>query len=108
MSNKNFERLNWLSIIHSFKQCITSTVFRFAQNKCPAYLNEVFRQTEIIRVNATNSYLKLNNPFGKISTGQNGLSYIGLANWNKISDILKKAENLKISFFSLNISTFFS
>ena len=32
-------------------------------NKCPAYMNEVFRPTENMRINSRNSFLKLNHPF---------------------------------------------
>ena len=43
-----------------FKQCVTSTLFKFVQKKYLAYLNEFFRPAESIRKN---------------STGQNGLCY---------------------------------
>ena len=73
ISNKHFQKLNWLAINQMFKQCVTSTVFKFVQNKCPDYMNEVFRPAENIR-DTRNSYLKLSHPFQKNSTGQNGLS----------------------------------
>ena len=95
LSNKHFHKLNWLPINHKFKQCATSTVFKFVKKKCPAYMKEVFRTAENIRINARNSFLKLNNPFRKTSTGQNGLSYIGPAIWNRIPEILKKTKNLR-------------
>ena len=43
ISNEHFHKLNWLPINQRFQQCVTSTVFKFVQNKCPAYMNEVFR-----------------------------------------------------------------
>ena len=43
----------------------TSTVFKFVQNKCTAYMNEVFRPAENIRINTRKSCLKLNHPFRK-------------------------------------------
>ena len=72
ISNEHFQKLNWLPINQRFKQCVTSTVFKFIQNKRPAYMNEVFRPAENIRIDTRNN-------FGKTSTGQNGLSYIGPA-----------------------------
>ena len=39
-------------------------------------------------------FLKLNHPFRKTSTGQKGLSYIGLAIWNRLPNILKKIKYL--------------
>ena len=94
ISNEHFHNLNWPPVNQSFKQCVTSTVFKFVQNKCPAYMNEVFRPAENIRINTRNSFLKLNQPFRKTSTRQKGLSYIGPAIWNRISEIFKKIRNL--------------
>ena len=50
--------------------------FKFVQNKCLAYMNEVFRPAENIRINTRNNFLKLNHPFQKTSTGEKGLCYI--------------------------------
>ena len=86
--------MNWLPINQTFEQCVTSTVFNFVQNKCAAYMNEVFRLAEKIRINTRNSYPKLNHPFRKTSTKQKGLSYIGPAIWRRIPEILKKTKNL--------------
>ena len=38
--------------------CVTSTVLKFVQIKCPAYMNKVFRPIENIRINTRNSYFK--------------------------------------------------
>ena len=57
-------------------------------------MNEVFRPAENMRINTRNSFLKLNHPFWKTSTGQKGLSYIGPAIWNRIPEIIKKTRNL--------------
>ena len=51
-------------------------------------MNEVFRPVETI-INARNSYLKLNHPFRKTSTGKNGLSYIGHYIGSYIEEIRK-------------------
>ena len=57
--------MNWLPINQRFKQCFTSSVFKFVQNKCPAYMNEVFRLAENKTLNKRSSYLKLSHPFQK-------------------------------------------
>ena len=57
-------------------------------------MNEVFGPTENMRINTRNSFLKLNHPFRKTSTGQKGLSYIGPAIWNSIPEIVKKTRNM--------------
>ena len=54
----------------------------------------IFKRAENIRINTRNSYLKLSYPFRKTSTGQNGLSYIEPAIWNRIPEISKKIKNL--------------
>ena len=92
VSNEHFQKLNWLHINQKFKNCVTSTVFKFVQNKCPAYM-KVFRPTRNIRINTRNSCFKLSHPLRKTSTGQNGLSYIRPALWNRIPDNLKKTKN---------------
>ena len=75
------------------KQNVTSTTFKLVHYKCPAYINEVFRPVENIRINTRNSYLKLNHPFRKTSTGKSGLSNTEPAVWNNIPEILKKNKN---------------
>ena len=57
-------------------------------------MNKVFRPALNMRINTRNSFLKLNHPFRKTSTGQKGLSYIGPAIWNRIPEIIKKTRNL--------------
>ena len=47
-----------------------------------------------MRINTRNSFLKLNYPYRKTSTGQKGLSYIGPAIWNRIPEIIMKTTNL--------------
>ena len=89
-----FPKLNWLPINQRFQQYVTSTVSKFVQNKCPGYMNKVFRPALNMRINTRNSFLKLNHPFRKTSTGQKGLSYIGPAIWNRIPEIIKKTRNL--------------
>ena len=65
ISNEHFHKLNWLPINQRFQQCVTSTAFKFVQNKCPAYMNEVFRPAENMRINTKNSFLKLTILFEK-------------------------------------------
>ena len=94
ISNEHFHKLNWLPINQRFQQRVTSTVFKFVQDKCPASMNEVFRPAGNMRINTRNSFLKLNHPFRKTSTGQKSLSYIGRAIWNRIPEIIKKTRYL--------------
>ena len=100
ISNKHFQKLNWLPINQRFKQCVTSTVFKFVQNKCPAYMNDVFRPAENIRINTRNSYLKLSHPLRKTSTGQNSLSYIGPAIWKNLNTFKHKMKDYHLNDLS--------
>ena len=40
------------------------------------------------------SYQKLKQPFRKTDTGQNALSFIGPASWNKVPKEIKRATNI--------------
>ena len=107
ISNEHFHKLNWLPVNQRLQQCVTSTVFKFVQNKYLAYMNEALRSAENMRINLRNSFLKLNHLFWKTSTGKKGLSYISPAIWNRIPEIIKKTRNLntfkhKIKHYYLN------
>ena len=43
ISHKEFDILNWLPVAERFSQCINSIVFKYVNNQCPNYLNEVFQ-----------------------------------------------------------------
>ena len=78
ISNKLFQKLNWLPINQRFKQCVSSTIFKFAQNKYQAYMNEVFRSNENIRINTRICYLKLSYPFRKTGTSKTACTILDL------------------------------
>ena len=63
-------------------------------NQCPHYLNEVFMKAPESSSSLRNSYQKLQQPFRKTKTGQNALSFIGPALWNKVPEKIKRATNL--------------
>ena len=44
ISHKEFETLNWLPGTERFTQYINSIVFKYVNNQCLNYLNEVFQQ----------------------------------------------------------------
>ena len=60
----------------------------------PHYLNEVFMKAPESSSSLRNSYQKLQQPFRKTSTGQNALSFISLALWNKFPEKIKRTMNL--------------
>ena len=85
ISHKEFETINWLPIKELYNQCVNSIAFKYFDNQCPHYLNEVFVKARESGSSLRNSYQKLQQPFPKTDTGQNALSCIGPALWIKKS-----------------------
>ena len=79
ISQKEFKTINWLSIKERYNQCVNSIFFKYFDNLCPHYLNEVFMTAPESSSSLRNSYQKLQQTFRKTSTGQNFLSFIGPA-----------------------------
>ena len=42
ISHEEFQSLNWLPVSYRFKQCVNAIVFKYFNEQCPNYLNEVF------------------------------------------------------------------
>ena len=82
-------------------QCLNSIAFKYFDNQCPHYLNEVFIKAPESSSSLRNSYQKLQQPFRKTNTGQNALSFIGLALWNKSPQNIKRTTNLNTSKHNL-------
>ena len=104
-----FKQINWFPINERFRQCVCSTIFKFFNNGCPAYMSEMFA-TYMQDSNTRNATLKLCQLFRKTNKGQKGLSYLGPSLWNKIDTQCKSIRNLntfkhsiEISFFLINL-----
>ena len=78
---KEFETINRFPIKVRFNQDVNCTAFKYFDNQCPHYLNEVFMKAPKSGSSLRNSYQKLRQPFRKTNTGQNVLSLIGPALW---------------------------
>ena len=89
-----FERLNWLPETYRFKQCVNSMVFKYFNEQCPNYLNEVFDVATESNFQLRSSFQKLKCPFWKTNNGQNALSYIGSTLWNQTPHTLRRSNNL--------------
>ena len=50
--------MNWLPVNQKFEQCVTSALFKFVQNKCPACMNELGRRimTEFVALRPKTYY----------------------------------------------------
>ena len=84
ISQKEFETINWLPIKERYNQCVNSIAFKYLDNQCPHYLNEVFMKAPESSSSLRNSSQKLQQPVRKTNTGQNALSFIVPAFWNKV------------------------
>ena len=105
ISKNEFETLNWLPVKERFNQSINSIVFKYFTKQCPSYLNEVCELAFPNNLRLRNKYLKLIFPFRKTNMGQNTLSFIGPPIWNKIPEVLKKANS--INTFKLNLKKYY-
>ena len=94
MIHKELETLNWLHMTERFNQRINSIVFKYVNNQCSNYLNEVFQTAPDKNILTRVSFLKLKCPFRKTKAGQTALSYIGPTIWSKTPDTLKPTTNL--------------
>ena len=94
ISLAEFRSINWLPTKERFHQCVNAITFKFVNENCPFYLNEIFEFAPQCRIDTRNSFSKLNHPFRKTNTGQKTLSYIGSSLWNNLPETIKKTNNL--------------
>ena len=94
ISHKEFETLNWLPVTERFKQCINSIAFKYVNDQCPNYLNQVFQTAPENNIQTRGSFLKSKCPFHKTNAGQIAFSCIGPIIWSKTSGTLKHTKNL--------------
>ena len=90
---KEFKDMNWLPTKERFEQCTAANVFKFFDNSAPSYMSEMFSPVCQGRI-TRRSKNRLNLPFRKTNTGQNGLSYIGPKIWNSLQSGLKSSNNV--------------
>ena len=90
ISHKEFETLNRLHVTERFNLCINLVVFRYVNNQCPNYLNEIFQTAPENNIQTKGSLLKLNCSFRKTNASQMTLSYIGSNIWSKTLTRLSK------------------
>ena len=76
------------------KDKISAQIQLPSNNQCPHYLNEGFMKASEFSSSLRNSYQKLQQPFRKTNTDQNGLSFIGPALRNKVLKEIKRTNNI--------------
>ena len=86
---KEFLELNWLNVHDRYLQFIVSDFFKFYNNQCPDYFNEVFCPVDDNGVATCYCNKKLKLPFRRLKLGMQSLSYVGPSAWNKLPNNLK-------------------
>ena len=101
-----FLELNWLNVHDRYYlQFIVSNIFKFYNNQCPDYFNEIFCPAEDNGVATRSCNTKLKLPFRKLKLGMHSLSYAGPSTWKKLPNNLKTATS--VNCFKQDIKKYF-
>ena len=92
--NWTFGKISWLAIDQRFKQCLSTSVFKFFSEMCPQYMNEIYQTTIQNNTVTRNSSLKLFQPLKIMALSQKCFSYLGLFIWNGLPDDVKLSNNV--------------
>ena len=100
-----FLKLNWLNVHDRYLQFIVSDIFKFCNNQCPDYFNEIFCPVDDngIAMHCYNKKFKL--PFHKTKLGMQSLLLVGPSTWHKLPNNLKTATS--VNSFKYNIKKYF-
>ena len=91
---KEFLELNWVNDHDRYLQFIVSDIFKFYNNQCPDYYNEIFCHVDDDGVATRCCKKKLKLTFRKSKLGMQSLSYVGPSTWNKLPNNLKTATSV--------------
>ena len=100
-----FLELNWLNVHDRYLQFIVSDIFKFYNNQCPDYFNDVFCHVDDNGVATSCCNKKLRLPFRKSKLGMQSLSYIRPSTLNKLPNNLKTATS--VNCFKHDIKKYF-
>ena len=91
---KEYLQLNWLNFHDRYLQFIVSDIFKFQNDQCPDYFDELFCPVGENSAITRSSNKKLKLPFRKIKLGIRSLSYVAHNTWNSLPDNLKSASSV--------------
>ena len=83
-----------LRIDQRFKQCLSSSVFKFCSEMCPQYMNEIYTTTNQNNTITRHSFLKFFQPLRAKALSQKCLWYLGPFIWNGVRDDNKLSKNV--------------
>ena len=89
-----FKKINWLPGDYRFRQCLAANVLKFFDDKCSLYMKDVFDKSCISQASTKNYTMKLSQPLGRTSYGQNCISFLLPSVWNNFPNELKRCTNL--------------
>ena len=69
ISSKEFESINLLPVYKRVHQCINAITFKFVNNACPHYLNEVSEYAPQCRIESRSNFAKPKIPFRETNMG---------------------------------------
>ena len=87
-------QLNLLNVHDRYLKLIVSDIFKFQNDQCPDYFDEIFCPVGKNGVTTRSSNKKLNLPFRKAKLGIQILSYVGPNTWNSLLDNLQSATSV--------------
>ena len=90
ISQKELETINWLPIKERYNQCVNSIAFKYFDNQCPHYLNEVFITVAESSLSLRNSYQKRQQSFVKLTLVK--MPYLSLVRHCGIKSSAKKSK----------------
>ena len=69
ISEEDFRIINWLLTSKKVDKCINTIPFKFVNDTCPYYLEEIFEFASHCRIDTRNKFAKRKIPFHKTSMG---------------------------------------
>ena len=91
---KEFLQLSWLNFHDRYLQFIVSDIFKFQNDQCPDYFDELFCPVGENGVITRSSNKKLKLTFRKTKLWIQSLSYVGPNTWTSLPDNLKSATSV--------------
>ena len=76
IGTEHFDKISWLPIDQRFKQCLSTSVFKFFSEMCPQYMNEMCQTISQNNSVTRNSSLKLFQPLRTKALSQKCLSLL--------------------------------
>ena len=89
-----FNKINWLPIDQRFKQCFSTSVFKFFFEICLQYMNEIYTTINQSNTVTRDSSLKFFQPLRTKALSQKCLLYLGPFIWNGLPDDVKLVNNV--------------